>query len=323
MKKHGIIKWIVAGVLLVVFAFFGFTAELREGEYAVITRLGAVRSELTEAGLYFKLPWPFENVVKYDARNQYVETSYLETLTKDKRNVIFQSFAVWNVEDPLKYHTSVGSSELAAKYVNDLIINATNSVMGNYQLSNLVSTNKETLMIDDIEKNIYDRASEHALLQYGIKISEINVMRLSLPENNLKSVFEQMSKDRQAAIDLITSDGQLKASEIMYAAEEEAARIMAEGVAMAADINAETEKQVAKIYSEAQAANVSLYQFLTQLDTLVNSVNNNTTLIVKKDEFPFDMIGKLPDDLLKKVAVESARNDAIDNAADPSISDGE
>lgn len=314
MKKHGFIKWIVAAALLVVLGFFGFTAEVREGENAVITRFGAVRSEVTEAGLYFKLPWPFENVVKYDARNQYTESAYLETLTKDKRNVIFQSFAVWNIEQPLKYHTSVGNTDLASKYINDLIINATNSVMGNYQLSNLVSLDEEVLMIDDIEKSIFDRVKEHAAEQYGISVVDVSIMRLSLPETNLKSVFDQMTKDRQAAIDVITSNGQLEASKIMYEAEAEAARIMAEGVERAAEINAETEKQVAAIYAEAQAANISLYKFLTQLDTLMNSVNENTTLIVKKDEYPFDIFGSLPDDLLRKVADAVAENNALDES---------
>ena len=90
MKMNSIMKWIIAATLLVVLGFFGFTAEVREGEYAVITRFGAVRSEVTESGLYFKLPWQFENVVKYDSRNQYTESPFLETLTKDKRNIIIQ-----------------------------------------------------------------------------------------------------------------------------------------------------------------------------------------------------------------------------------------
>lgn len=313
MKKTGFVKWIVAGVLVVVLAFFGFTTEVREGENAVITRFGAARAEITEAGLYFKLPWPFENVVKYDSRNQYTESSYLETLTKDKRNVIFQSFAVWHINDPLKYHTSVGSTELAEKYINDLIINATNSVMGNYRMANLVSLDEEELMIDDIEDSIFTKVKEHALSQYGIEVVDVSIMKLSLPENNLQSVFQQMTKDRQAAIDIITSNGQLEASQIMYEAETEAAKIMAEGVEQAAKINAETEKLVASIYAEAQAANISLYKFLTQLDSLMNSVNENTTLIVKKDNYPFDIWGSLPDDLLKKVANAVTENEALDN----------
>lgn len=312
MKMNSILKWIIAATLLVVLGFFGFTAEVREGEYAVITRFGAVRSEVTESGLYLKLPWPFENVVKYDSRNQYTESPFLETLTKDKRNIILQSFAVWSIDDPLKYHTSVGDTAVAEQYINDLIINATNGIMGNYNLSNVVSTDAEELKVDEIKNSIFERVKEHALNQYGIKVSEVSVMKISLPEENLNSVFDQMTADRQKFIDQIIAEGQRLASEIMYEAEAEAARIMAEGTASAAEINAETEKKVAEIYASAQAANLELYKFLTQLDALSNSITENSTMIVKKDKYPFDILNGLPADLAQKIEDAIKENNKIE-----------
>lgn len=312
MKKLGIMKWIIAATLLLVLGFFGFTAEVREGEYAVITRFGAVREEVTESGLYFRLPWPFENVVKYDSRNQYVESPFLETLTNDKRNIIIQSFAVWKVEDPLKYHTSVGDTAIAEKYINDLIINATNGIMGNYLLSNVVSTDSEELKIAEIKTGIFERVKEHAAEQYGITVCEVNIMKISLPQENINSVFDQMTADRQKYIDQITAEGQRVASEIMYEAEAQAAQIMADGTAEAAKIKAETEKMVAQIYAEAQAANLELYKFLTQLDTLANSINENSTMIVKKDQFPFSILDGIPEDLVSRVEEALKNNEALD-----------
>ena len=312
MKMNSILKWVIAATLLVVLGFFGFTAEVREGEYAVITRFGAVRSEVTESGLYFKLPWPFESVVKYDSRNQYTESPFLETLTKDKRNIILQSFAVWSIEDPLKYHTSVGDIAIAERYINDLIINATNGIMGNYNLSNVVSTDAEEIKVNEIKNSIFERVKEHALAQYGIKVSEVSVMKISLPEENLNSVFDQMTADRQKFIDQIIAEGQRLASEIMYEAEAEAARIMAEGTAEAAKINAETEKKIAEIYASAQAANLELYRFLTQLDALSNSIPENSTMIVKKDQYPFDILNGLPEDLAKRIEEAIKENNKLE-----------
>ncbi len=311
--KKGFMKWIIAASLLVVLGFFGFTAEVREGEYAVITRFGAVREEITESGLYFRLPWPFENVVKYDSRNQYVESPFLETLTNDKRNIIIQSFAVWNIYDPLKYHTSVGDTAIAEKYINDLIINATNGVMGNYALSNIVSTDSEALKISEIKSNIAERVKSHAKEQYGITVSEVNIMKISLPEENLNSVFDQMTAERQKYIDQIIAEGQREASEILYDAEKEAATIIAEGKNEASKIRAETEKMVAKIYAEAQAANLELYKFLTQLDAISNSIGENSTMIVKKDQYPFDIMNGLPADLKDKVEAAIKDNELIEN----------
>jgi membrane protease subunit HflC len=309
-KKHsGIVKWVIGAILLVVLAFFGFTAEVREGEYAVITRFGAVRAEVTEAGLYAKLPWPFENVKKYDVRNQYTESAFLETLTKDKRNIILQSFAVWSVEEPLKYHNSVGDNATAENFINALIVNASNSVMGKYDLANVVSCDTAQLRLAEIEQAIFDHVEAHALRDYGIKISDISIMKLSLPEGNLESVFSQMSADRQKYVDQISAAGQRDASKIVYDADAEASEIEAEGTREAAEIDAETERLVAQIYAEAQAANMELFKFILELETVKNSVGEDDVLIIQKGEF---LEGLFSEELLQMVKDAQNANNALE-----------
>ena len=60
------VKIIVAVLVAVVLAFFAFTTQVREGSGSIILRFGAPRKVITEAGLYFKLPAPFEKVVAFD-----------------------------------------------------------------------------------------------------------------------------------------------------------------------------------------------------------------------------------------------------------------
>lgn len=309
MKKHkSIWKWIIGAAVVVVFVFFGFTAEVREGECAVITRFGAVRAEVTEAGLYFKLPWPFEAVTIYDVRNRYTESSYLETLTQDQRNVILQSYAVWQVSDPLKYHTSMaGDNAVAEIYINDLIINASNSILGKYQLTNLVSNDADQLRLSEIETAIFEHVKEHAV-DYGVTVKEVNIMKISLPQDNLASVFNQMQQDRQKYIDQITSEGQMRAGVITRNADVTASQIRADGVRQAAEIDAETEQIVAGIYAEAIAENRDLFYFILELNTVLNSVDGNSTIIVRRGDF---LKGPFSQELLDKVAEAQAHNAAI------------
>lgn len=138
-----VVKYVTAAAVLLVLFWFGFTCQIREGECGVILRFGAVRKEVTDAGLYMKLPWPFESVVKYDARKQYLESNKLETTTKDKRNVILQSFVVWSVADPVVYHNSVGTQGSVESYIKDQVFSATNSTLGAYNLTALVSLEKK------------------------------------------------------------------------------------------------------------------------------------------------------------------------------------
>ena len=93
-------KYVTAALVVIILFWFGFTCQVREGNCAVILRFGEIRKEITDAGLYFKLPWPFESVSTYDSRLQYIESNNLETTTKDKRNIIIQSYVVWQIDDP-------------------------------------------------------------------------------------------------------------------------------------------------------------------------------------------------------------------------------
>ena len=65
MKGNRIIKWMFALIVAAIIGFFGFVFKVNEGEYAVVTRFGAVRSEVTQAGMYLRLPWPFEDCLLY------------------------------------------------------------------------------------------------------------------------------------------------------------------------------------------------------------------------------------------------------------------
>lgn len=285
-----VLKIFIAAAVVVLIGYFGFTCKVQEGNCAVILRFGAPREVITEAGLYFRLPWPFESVVSYEGRMQYFESSNLETTTKDKRNIILQSYVIWQVSDPLLYHNSVGSQNKIDAYINDQIFSATNGVMGAYNLSNLVSLETENIRTEEIQQKIMAQVKENCEAKYGITIADVSILRISLPDQNLESVFEQMKAERQKDIDTILANAQRDANIIMQEADTESSVIIAEGTTTAGSIQAQTEKEVARIYAEAQAANIELYQFLRNLDTLVASTNSESILVVKADTYPFNIL---------------------------------
>ena len=99
-----------------------------------------------------------------------------------------------------------------------------------------------------------------------------------------------MRADRQKEIDIILANADKEASKIESNAAADASEIEAAGKNEAAAIKAQTEAEVARIYAEAQKANIELYKFLQNLDTMVNSVNSSTILVVKANEYPFNIL---------------------------------
>lgn len=282
--------WVFVGLFVIIAGLVGFTYTVKEGSCVIVSRFGEIVDVSADTGLHFKLPWPIDKTVEYDTRSQYLDSGYTETLTRDKINVILQNYVIWSIEDPELFYKSVGDFITAGKHLNDLLANVKNGVMGSYELSALVSTDLESIKIDEISEAIQENVSEAALRNYGIGIRSVKIKRLALPSANMNSVFEQMIADRQKYITQYNSEGERDSSIIISEANAEAAEIIAQGQLEASLIDAETEKKVAEIYGDAYDENSELFIFLKKLIALENSVNPDTVIIMRAEDTPFDVV---------------------------------
>ena len=66
---------ILVGLLIVLAALSSCVFVVRERDYALVFSLGEVRKTISEPGLYFKAPPPFQNVVTLDKRVLTIETN--------------------------------------------------------------------------------------------------------------------------------------------------------------------------------------------------------------------------------------------------------
>ena len=277
-------------IFIVIVVAAGFTFTVKEGYSVIISRFGKIVNVCQDAGLYFKLPWPVDKIITYDTRNQYMDSGYNETLTNDKINIILQTYIVWRIGDIRKFYTSIGDYAAAQRHLNDLVATAKNSVLGNYELSSLVSTNIDEIRIDEICEAIEEQAAQSAFDNYGIEIQTLKIKRLALPEANVRSVFNQMIADRQKFVSQYVAEGERDSAVITSEADARAAEIFAQGKLEASEIDAETERLIARIYGDAYNRNANLFVFLKKLIALENSVNADTTIIMRANESPFDII---------------------------------
>lgn len=293
-----IAKYTTALVVAFVLFWFGFTAVVKEGQTAVILRFGEVRTEASEPGLYFKLPWPFESVVTYDSRTQYLESGRVEVVTADPTNVIVQCYVVWEISDPVLYHNRVGmKQDGAASYIQDQVKAAAGQAIGHHNLSALVSLNDEEIKIDRIQDEIFAQMSDSCRSYYGVTIKDVRIFRLMFPDANLQGVFEDMRVARQTQIEEILSEAYAEAQKINNEANVEAGKIMASGTEEAAKIKKETKQAVADIHAAAYNNGKELYQFLQELDTMVESVNSQSVLFINLNQPPFNVLTKYADTL--------------------------
>ncbi len=82
---------------------------------AVVFALGEIKRVVSEPGLHFKLPPPFQNVQYFDKRTLTLDDADIDRfITSEKLNIQIDSFVKWRIVDPRLFFVSVGGSELLA-----------------------------------------------------------------------------------------------------------------------------------------------------------------------------------------------------------------
>src|ERR1700753_3441652 len=110
---------IAAGVAIVVLLLLLTSAlfTVSENEQAIVLQFGAVQRIERTAGLKFKLPL-VQNAVIYEKRLLDLASSPEEVILADQTRLVVDAFAVYRIEDPLKFYQAVGSDEGARLRLN-------------------------------------------------------------------------------------------------------------------------------------------------------------------------------------------------------------
>jgi membrane protease subunit HflC len=284
------LRAIVGTVAIGAILFHATGVVVREGEAVLVTRFGRPLRIASETGLHWKLPWPIDQASSLDMRRRVYETGHTEMLTRDKKNIIARAFVVWRVGDPLAFTQAVGNQNDAEGKLDGLLTNAEIGTLGGHDLSALVSTNPADLQVDAIESELLASAAPLALRSYGVAIEQIRLERISLPEENVRAVFDQMRAERRQFAAKFDAEGELEAARIRSEAELEAARIRAKATEEQARIRGQSAAEVAKIYSGAHRIDPGLYRFTRSLESLDKLVTGNSTLILRTDSEPFSLL---------------------------------
>ncbi len=269
---------VILAVLLFTTAFF--TVDVTE--MAVVTQFGRPVSVVTEPGLRFRVPL-VQQVRRFDARLQILEPAQSEYLTNDKKNVVVNYFAVWRVADPLAYFRALPSEAAAASQLSDVIGSELGSALAAVPFDDLINVDEERRRLREMVDGIEATVREAAAREYGIEVVNLDVRRLSFPDQNRRSVFERMRAERERIARRFRSEGEEEARRIRAKADGEESRILAEAYRESEVLRGEGEAEATRIYGEAIARDPEFYEFTRTLEAYRKILDDETTLILPSD----------------------------------------
>ena len=253
---------------------------LGPSEVIIITQFGKHVRTVEEAGLHIKYPAPIQTVNRLDKRLQAFRTKVIQQLTSDKKSLLLQSYCCWRIRKPLLFLQSVASVGTANARLGDIVNSEMGALLGNYELSDLITLEEGGTALPEFEERLSKRSSARAMDLFGIEIKKVGIRQLSLPAENARAVFNRMKAERSRDAARYRAEGEELASAIQAKADREKAEILAEANRKAEVIKGEADAKAAKIYAEAYNADLEFFNFLKSLEVYKDVLGSNTYLVL-------------------------------------------
>ncbi len=289
MKKTRL-SLVIGALLLVIFLAVLFAFQVRSTEVAVVTTFGKYSTSHTEPGLKFRLPWPIQNIYRFDNRLQNFERKFEQTTTRDAKNILVSLFVGWRISDPKIFLERFnGDSLKAEQQLEGLVRNAKNAVIGRYNFSDFISPDPKQVKFEQFEAEVLKEIQGAAKDTYGLQVEVVGIKQLGLPEAITGKVFERMRSERERLVKQFTGEGEAKAIEIRSDADRRRDELLAKAEADALRIIGEAEAQASKDYAVFEQK-PELAVFLLQIKALKESLKDRATVILDQRTTPFNLL---------------------------------
>jgi modulator of FtsH protease HflC len=279
MKKSGPIVIIFAVILIIIIAASSIII-VNEGEYVYVRRFSKIVKIIDEPGLYFKTPFIEDKNVLPKMKKLY-DLKPSDVLTLDKKAMLVDNYVVWQIIKPLEFVKTVSFVTEAEKRIDAAVYNAVKNTMGMLEQNSII--NEELSNRGNLDELVTSEASKQ-LLPYGIKIWDVKIKRLDLPESNEQAVFSRMISERQRISTQYIAEGNLESEKIKNEVNKKVTILISESSAKAEETLGEGEAEYMRILSEAFSGDkLEFYEFTRTLEAYKNSLKGEKTLIIPSD----------------------------------------
>jgi modulator of FtsH protease HflC len=276
MNKIG---FIVTSLLvgLVILSSTLFVVDQRQ--FGVIYSLGQIKEVVTEPGLNFKLPPPFQNVSYIDKRLLTLDSVDTEPmLTAEKQRVIIDWYVRWRITDPQEYIRNVGLDENAgANQLNRVVRNALQIEINKRTVKDLLSLKREALM-SDVKREV--QAVVKGAKPWGVDVVDVRITRADYVDAITESVYRRMEAERKRVANELRSTGGAEGERIRADADRQREITIANAYRDAQKVKGEGDAEAARIYGEAFGQDPQFAQFYRSLEAYKGSFNKKSDVVV-------------------------------------------
>ena len=275
MNKLGLA---VSTVVLALIAFASTLFVVDQRQYGVLYSFGQIKEVITEPGLRFKLPQPFQNVVFLDRRVLTLDSPETGSIqTAEKKNLVVDWLVKWRIADARQFirNNSGGTNiSTAEARLTSVVQDALNSEVTKRTVKDVLSTDRDKIM-QGVQQRLVDDAKT-----FGIEIVDVRIKRVDFPPSVADSVYQRMKSERQQVANELRSTGGAEGEKIRADADRQREVLIAEAYRDAQKIKGEGDAKASALYAESFGRDVQFAQFYRNLDAYKASFSKKSDVML-------------------------------------------
>jgi membrane protease subunit HflC len=273
MNKIGLI---VASALIALLVAASTLFVVDQRQVAVVYALGEIKDVITEPGLKFKLPPPFQNVVFLDKRVQTLDSPETRPIfTAEKKSLVIDWLVKWRIAEPRQFIRNNGTDfrNLETR-LSPVVQAAFNEEITKRDVKGVLAVEREKVM-NDVRARLTDEAKS-----FGIEILDVRIKRVDFVADITDSVYRRMESERKQVANELRSQGAAEGEKIRADADRQREVIVAEAYRDAQKVKGEGDAKASALYADAFGRDPQFAQFYRSLEAYRATFRSRSDVIV-------------------------------------------
>ena len=267
---------LIAALGVIVFIASQSLFIVQEWEQGLILEFGKPVRIIQEPGLYAKYPF-IQELLVFEKRILAAEARPAEYITLDKKRLTVDTVSRWLITDPLAFYQTVRNYSGAIARLNDIIFARVRQEIANHNFKDFIREERERIMAQ------VTTGTEEQAKRFGIKVIDVRIRRVDLPEEVQNSVFARMKAERERIAKRYRAEGEEQAREIRANANKEREIILAEAYRKAETLRGVGDAEATRIYAKAYGQDPDFFSFIRHIDAYERIFASDTTLLLRPD----------------------------------------
>lgn len=300
---------IVAAVIVVLAATLNSAIYIvNEAQQVIITQFGEIIGEpVNEAGIKFKVPF-MQNASYFDKRILHWDGDPAQVPTKDKKFILVDTTARWQIKDPVQFFKAVKNINLALRRITGILEGKTKNVISNYNLVEAVRNTNEIIEkvkqneIDNVEDKVTGeielvtagreelslliaKQAQKELDSLGIELIDVLISRIAYVREVEDKVFDRMISERNRIAEKIRSVGKGEEAKILGQLNLDLKEIESEAYRQSQEIKGKADAEATKIYASSLKGSADFYGFMRTMDAYKETMHKSRLVLGTDSEF--------------------------------------